>query len=131
MQGKNGCFISYRPFNINPSVAATVKGHKYSSLSKKMREIFTPVVHTVNRKTGCRARVWSIKAGKISKNRNRQTCDQEHEKKSKVPERKKNKSCLCFDTSLIQSFNIKFKVRALKNSHLFFVLLLRIYFQLS
>ena len=109
----------------------TVKGHQYSSLSKKMRKIFTPVVHTVNRKNGCRAHVWSIKAGKISRNRNKQTSDQEHERKCNVPERKKNKSCLCFDTSLIQSFNIKFKVRALKNSHLFFVLLLRIYFQLS
>ena len=51
-------------------------------------------------------------------------------KKAKFPKEKK-KSCLCFDTSLIQSFNIKFKVRALKNSHIFFVLLLRIYFQLS
>ena len=59
------------------------------------------------------------------------TFHQEHERKCKVPERKKNKSCLCFDTLLIQSFNIKFKVRALKNSHIFFVLLLRIYFQLS
>ena len=39
-----------------------VKEHKYSSLSKKTREIFTPVVHTTNRKTWCRARVWSIKA---------------------------------------------------------------------
>ena len=96
-----------------------------------MREIFTPVVHTVNRKNGCRARVWSIKAGKISRNRNKQTSHQEHERKCKVPESKKNKSCLCFDTLLIQSFNIKFKVRALENSHIFFVLLLRIHFQLS
>ena len=28
-----------------------VKEHKYSSLSKKTREIYTPVVHTTNRKT--------------------------------------------------------------------------------
>ena len=120
------------PFILSGSLnEATVKGHKYSSLSKKMREIFTPIVHTVNRKTGCRARVWSIKAGKIGKNRNKQTSGQEHGRKCKVPESKKNKSCLCFDTSLIQSLNIKFKVRALKNSHIFFVLLLRIYFQLS
>ena len=62
--------------------------NKYSSLSKKMREIFIPVVHTINRKTWCRARVWSIKAGKISKNRNKRTSDQEHEKNCIVPERK-------------------------------------------
>ena len=92
----------------------TVKGHKYSSLSKQTREIFTPVVHTVNRKTWCGARVWSIKAGKIGKNRNKQTSDQEHEKKLHSSRKKRNKSCLCFETSLIQSFNIKFKVRSLK-----------------
>ena len=62
--------------------------NKYSSLSKEMREIFTPVVHTINGKTWCRARVWSIKAGKLSKNRNKQTSDQEHEKNCIVPERK-------------------------------------------
>ena len=38
-------------FQSGRATAATVKGHKYSSLSKTMREIFTPVVHTVNRKT--------------------------------------------------------------------------------
>lgn len=32
-----------------------------------MGEIFTPVVYTVNRKTGCRAHVWSIKAGTLAK----------------------------------------------------------------
>ena len=79
-----------------------------------MHEIFTPVVHTVSRKTWCRARVWSIKAGKISKSRNKQTSDQEHEKKLHSSQKRRNKSCLCFDTSLIQSFNIKFKVRSLK-----------------
>ena len=62
--------------------------NKYSSLSKKMRELFTPVVHTINGKTWCRARVWSIKAGKLSKNRNKQTSDQEHEKNCIVPQRK-------------------------------------------
>ena len=62
--------------------------NKYSSLSKEMREIFTPVVHTINGKTWCRARVWSIKAGKLSKNRNKQTSDQEHEKHCIVSERK-------------------------------------------
>ena len=66
--------------------------NKYSSLSKKMRDIFTPVVHTINGKTWCRARVWSIKAGKISKNRNKQTSDQEHEKNCIVPERKEIKA---------------------------------------
>ena len=93
---------------------ATVKGHKY------LRKIFTPVVHTVNRKTWCRALVWSIKTGKISKNRNKQTSDQEHEKKLHSSRKKRNKSCLCFDTSLIQSFNIKFKVRSLKRVVFFF-----------
>ena len=33
-------------------------------------------------------RVWSIKAGKISKNRNKQTSVQEHKKNCTVPERK-------------------------------------------
>ena len=40
------------------SMQCTVKGHKYSSLSQKMRETFTPITHTVNRKTACRARVF-------------------------------------------------------------------------
>ena len=103
---------------------------KYSSLSKKMREIFTSFVHTINRKTWCRARVWSIKAGKISRNRNKQHSTKST-KKMQSSRKKKKKSCFCFDTSLIQSFNIKFKVRALKNSYIFFVLLLRICFQRS
>ena len=61
----------------------TVKGHKYSSLSKKMLEIFTPVVHTINRKTLMRGArlVNKARAEKNSKNRNKQTSDQEHEKK--------------------------------------------------
>ena len=75
-------------FGGKKGLKSTVKGHNYSSLPKNMREIFTPVVHTVNRKTWCRARVWSIKAGKISKNRNKQTSDQEHEINCTVPERK-------------------------------------------
>ena len=66
------------------------------------------------------------RAEKNSKNRNKQTSDQEHEKKKK----KRNKSCF-FWTSFIQSFDIKFKVTSLKNGHVFFVLLLRIYFKLS
>ena len=40
---------------------------------KRCTKIFTPVVHTVNRKTWCRVHVWSIKVGKIRKNRNKQT----------------------------------------------------------
>ena len=86
-----------------------------------MREIFTPVVHTVNRKTWCRARVWSIKAGKISKNRNKQTTDQEHEKNAKFPnEKQKKKELFVFWHLAYQLFNIKFKVKALKNSHTVF-----------
>ena len=34
--------------------------------------------------------------------------------------KKRNKSCLCFESSFIQSFNIKFKVKSLKNGHIFF-----------
>ena len=46
--------------------------------------------------------------------------------------KKRNKSCFFFfDTSCIQSFDIKFKVKSLKSGHVFFVLLLRIYFKLS
>ena len=45
--------------------------------------------------------------------------------------KKRNKSCLYFDASLIQSFNIKFNVRSLEKGHIFLVLLMRIYFQLS
>ena len=65
-----------------------------------------------------RARVWSTKAGKISKNRNKQTSDQEHEKNCIVLERKSEKK-KCFDTSFIQSFNIKFKVKSPKNGHIY------------
>ena len=88
---------------------------QYSSLSKKMHENFTPVVHTVNRKTWCRVHVWSIKVGKIRKTRNKQTNIWARARKKKLhsSRRKRNKSCLCFDTLLIQSFNIKFKVRSL------------------
>ena len=65
------------------------QGTKVFVTLKKMREIFTPIGHTLNRKNGCRARVWSIKAGKIGRNRNKQTSDQKHERKCKVQERKK------------------------------------------
>ena len=85
-----------------------------------MREIFTPVVHTINRKTWCRARVWSIMAGKISKNRNKQTSDQEHENNCIVPERKEIRAVCVLRSSFIQSFSIKFKVMSLKNGHIFF-----------
>ena len=67
------------------------------------------------------------RAEKNSKNRNKQTSDQEHEKKKK----KKEELFFFSDTSFIQSFDIKFKVTSLKNGHVFFVLLLRIYFKLS
>ena len=66
------------------------------------------------------------RAEKNSKNRNKQTSDQEHEKK-----KKERRAVFFFDTSFIQSFDIKFKVTSLKNGHVFFVLLLRIYFKLS
>lgn len=49
-------------------------------------------------------------------------------KKLHSSRKKLNKSCLCFDTTFIQLFNIKFKVRSLKNGHIFFALLLRINF---
>ena len=50
-----------------------------------MLEIFTPVVHTINRKTLIRGArlVNKTRAEKNSKNRNKQTSDQEHEKKKK------------------------------------------------
>ena len=67
------------------------------------------------------------RAEKNSKNRNKQTSDQEHEKKKK---KKEELFFFCY-TSFIQSFDIKFKVTSLKNGHVFFVLLLRIYFKLS
>ena len=78
------------------------------------------------------ARVWSIKAGKISKNRNKQTSVQEHEKTDTVPERKEIRAvCVLTPRSFSHIFNIKFKVRSLKRVIFFFVLLMRIYFQLS
>ena len=91
-----------------------------------MLEIFTPVVHTVNRKTWCRARVCSIRPGrkKIAK-------IETNKHPTKSTKKKRKKSCFFFDTSFIQSFDIKFKVTSLKNGHVFFVLLLRIYFKLS
>ena len=102
------CNCNSYPVILQSRVAeSTVKGHKYSSLSKKMREIFTPVVHTINRKTWCMARVWSIKAEKISTNRNKQTSDQEHEKNCMVPERKEI-TAVCVLTSRL--FMIKFKL---------------------
>ena len=61
------------------------------------------------------------KAGQISKNRNKQTSDQELEKKLRSSRKKRNKSCLCFDTLFIKSFNITFNVTSLKNGHIFFV----------
>ena len=92
-----------------------------------MREIFSPVVHTVNRKTGCRAHVWSIKAGKLAKIETNKY-PTKSTKKMHSSRKKRNKSCLCFDTSLIQSFNIKFKVRSLKQGHIYYVLVMKIYF---
>ena len=49
----NGTCLSRGVGNLND----TVKGHKYLSLSKKMRKIVIPVVHTINRKTWWRASV--------------------------------------------------------------------------
>ena len=48
-----------------------------------MLEIFTPVVHTINRKTLMRGArlVNKARAEKNSNNRNKQTSDQKHEKK--------------------------------------------------
>ena len=93
-----------------------------------MLEIFTPVVHTVNRKTWCRAHVCSIRPGrkKIAKIETNK-----HPTKSTKKKKKKEELFFFFDTSFIQSFDIKFKVTSLKNGHVFFVLLLRIYFKLS
>ena len=50
---------------------STVKGHKYSPNSSKMRKIFTPVVHNVNSensKQGARL----VKGREIGKKRNNQ-----------------------------------------------------------
>ena len=68
---------------------ATIKGHKYSSLSKKIREIFTPVLYTVNRKTGCRAHVWSIKAGKLAKIETNKHPTKSTKKNAQFPKEKK------------------------------------------
>ena len=59
------------------------------------------------------------KGGKIGKKRNKQTSDQEYKKKLHSFRKKRSKSCLCFDTSFIQSFNINFKVRSQKNGHIY------------
>ena len=53
------------------------------------------------------------RAEKNSKNRNKQTSDQEHEKKIE------RRAVFFFDTSFIQSFDIKFKVTSLKNGLVF------------
>ena len=82
-----------------------------------MREIFTPIVHIINRKTWCKGRVWSIKVGKISKNRNKQTFDQEQEKNCIVSERKEIRA-VCVLTPCLFSHSVK--VKSLKNGHIFF-----------
>ena len=70
--------------------------YKYSWLSKK--------------RGAC---VWSIKAEEISKIETNKH-PTKSTKKLHSSWKKRNKSCFCFHTSLIQSFNIKFKVRSLK-----------------
>ena len=92
---------------------ATVKGHKY------LRKIFTPVVHTVNRKTWCRAHVWSIKAGKISKNRNKQTSDQEHEKNCTVAERKEIRAVCVLTPRLFSHSTLSSRLGRYKGSYYF------------
>ena len=109
---------------------STVKGHKYPSNSSKMHEIFTPVVHNVNGENSKGARL--VKGGEIGKKRNNQTSIRPRvRKKLHSFWKKRNKTCLCFDTPFFQSFNINFKVRSQKNGHIFFVLLLRINFLFS
>ena len=85
--------------------------------SQQRREIFTLVVHNVNSENSIQDARLVNKDGKIGKKRNNQTSDQEYEKTCIVSER--NKSCLCFDTSFIQSFNINLKVRSPKRGHCF------------
>ena len=92
---------------------ATFKGHKY------LRKIFTPVVHTVNRKTWCRAHVWSIKAGKISKNRNKQTSDQEHEKNCTVAERKEIRAVCVLTPRLFSHSTLSSRLGRYKGSYYF------------
>ena len=86
---------------------------------QKRREIFTPVLHTINRKTWCKARVWSLKAGKISENRNKQTSDQEHEKNCIVPERKEIRA-VCVSTSLLFNHSLSSRLSRWKMVMFFF-----------
>ena len=97
---------------------STVKGHKYPSNSSKMHEIFTPVVYNVNCENSKGARL--VKDGEIGKKRNNQTSIHTRvRKKLHSFWKKRNKTCLCFDTPFFQSFNINFKVRSQKNGHFF------------
>ena len=90
--------------------------HKYSWLSKKMHEILPPLyalsmmqgVHLVNK--------GGIKLAKIETNKH----PTKSTKKLHSSRKKRNKSCFCFHTSLIQSFNIKFKVTSLKKGSITF-----------
>ena len=87
---------------------------------------FLPSLCTISTvKTRCRVRVWS-KAGKLAK---KETIKHPTKSTKKLHSfrQKRNKSCLCFVTSVIKSFNINFKVRSQKLV-IFFVLLLRINF---
>ena len=93
----------------------TVKGDKYSSLSKKMHENFYSCCTHCQQENLMQGACLVNKGGKIRKTRNKQTNIWARARKKKLhsSQRKRNKSCLCFDTLLIQSFNIKFKVRSL------------------
>ena len=70
-------------------------------------------MHNVNWKTRCRVLVWWIKARKLA---TKETIKHPTKSTKKLHSfrKKRNKSCLCFDTSFNQSFNINFKVRSQK-----------------
>ena len=66
-------------------------------------------------------RCWSIKAGKISKNRNKQTSISDHAKSTKkncIAHGRKEIRAVCVLTPCL--FNIKFKVKLIQYGHIFF-----------
>ena len=66
-----------------------------------------------------RARVWSTKPGKISKIRNKQTSDQEHEINCTVPERKEIRAVCLLTPRLFSHSKLSSRLGRYKGSHFF------------
>ena len=123
------CFSFIKKFFLNHPGTWPIQSRDISIRHFQKRcSKFSPLLCTLSTgKPWCGARVWSIRPGrkKIA------TIETNKHPTKSTKKKRRNKSWFFFWTSFIQSFDIKFKVTSLKNSHVVFVLLLRIYFKLS